>query len=562
MSSKNSFTLEAIRQRAALLSQSGQLDKAADLYRKLLLRFPKNPGVLTDLGTLNLQLGDPAAGIPLLDRSLEIKPDQPAALCNRGIGLRRLGRFEEALASFDRALALAPDLAAVWRNRGAVLHDLQRFDESLSSCNRSIELDPQDATAHMNRGNALQSLKSFAEALDCYEYALKLNPGLADVHHNRCVVLKEFGRCAEALASCNRAIALNPASAIYYNTLGMVFENLGRLKEAIAEYQHATDLAPDLAEARMNTGMLLLLSGNFAEGWKLNEWRWHIFMQKKFVWHFPQPLWLGEPSLAGKTLLIHAEQGFGDSIQFCRFLPLLEASGARIVFEVPAPLVSLLATLQSDSTIVKWGDPLPEFDLHCPIMSLPLACKTTLASIPASVPYLYADSSRQSFWRQLLGSKTHLRVGLVWSGSTEHPNDRIRSIPFALLAPLWQLPVEFHVLQKDIREDAVAGLAQVDRAHMHAEELHDFADTAALVAEMDMVISVDTSLAHLAGALGKPVWILLPFVPDYRWLLDRDDSPWYPTATLFRQPAIGDWPSVIAEVRNRLEVKIKQGIAS
>jgi hypothetical protein len=297
--------------------------------------------------------------------------------------------------------------------------------------------------------------------------------------------------------------------------------------------------------------MLKLLLGDYEEGWELYEWRWKDW-GRDFVRPFPQPLWLGDAPIAGKTLLIHPEQGLGDFIQCCRYIPMVEAMGAKVLVEVTAPLVPLISTLKGSFSVVRSGQPLPHFDFHCPIMSLPLAFRTTVETIPANVPYLFADPARKALWQQRLGPRTRMRVGLAWSGNPSHKNDLNRSMPFRALAPWLALAVDFHVLQKDIRPEDAAALAQFPNVQVHSAELGDFADTAALADEMDLVISVDTSVAHLAGALGRPLWVLLPFNPDYRWFLDRSDSPWYPSATLFRQPALGDWDSVVAAVEAQL----------
>jgi hypothetical protein len=267
---------------------------------------------------------------------------------------------------------------------------------------------------------------------------------------------------------------------------------------------------------------------------------------------FAQPLWLGRAPLQGRRILLHAEAGLGDTIQFCRYAPLVTALGAQVDLEVPAPLLALLSTLRAPCTLVRRGDPLPEFDVHCPLMSLPLALGTTVDTIPADVPYLYADPAKVEDWRRHLGAARAPRVGLAWSGSAIYRNDRKRSLPLGALAELMSLPIEFHALQKDIREDDRAAAREFGRLRLHEGRLNDFSDTAALLELMDLVVSVDTSVAHLAGAMGKPVWVLLPFLPDHRWFLDRADSPWYPTATLLRQSRPGDWPGVIAELACRL----------
>jgi hypothetical protein len=270
--------------------------------------------------------------------------------------------------------------------------------------------------------------------------------------------------------------------------------------------------------------------------------------------HFPQPLWLGDAPLENRILLIHAEQGFGDVLQFCRYVPIVEKFGAKIIMEAPKILTSTLSTLPGNFTIIEAGQPLPNFDLHCPMMSLPLAVQTTLETIPASIPYLFVSPSQRAIWTKKLGIKTKPRIGLSWSGQPDHKNDHHRSMPLDKLRPLLRTNLEFHALQTEYRESDEALLDELSEIQDHRHELKDFSDTAALISEMDWVISVDTSVAHLAGAMGKPLLLLLPYAPDFRWLLDRSDSPWYPTATLLRQPTLGDWESVLAEVIRQIHL--------
>jgi hypothetical protein len=298
-----------------------------------------------------------------------------------------------------------------------------------------------------------------------------------------------------------------------------------------------------------------LLRGEFAAGWALYEWRWKSQVLKQDAARRPsEPLWLGDAPVAGKTILVHPEQGFGDFIQFCRYVPQLEAMGARVILEVHAALMPVVATLATTATLVTKGrDALPPFDLHCPVLSLPHAFATTPETVPSTVPYLAADAEKIAAWESRLGEKIVPRIGLAWSGSPTHTNDHARSIPLALLEPLLALPIEFHSLQKEFRAADQAVLQGLAMLHTHAAQLADFSDTAALVATLDLVITVDTSVAHLAGAMGRPVWLLLPQIPDYRWMLERSDTPWYPTMRLFRQHKRGDWAGVIAEVAVALE---------
>lgn len=512
-----SFNPDAVFKQAVLLDSSGKFEEAAVLYKKLNTHFPNNSRVLTNLGTIEMKMGNLEECVKLLGKSLKVDPKQPNALSNRGIALHELNRFEEALASYNRAIALKSDYADAYNNRGNSLHNLNRLDEALASIDRSLELQPNRAEAHNNRGN----------------------------------ILRDLIRPDEALASLDRAIALKPDYAEAFCNRGNVLQDLNRLDEALASFDLAIALKPDYAEAYWNKSLLKILMGDYEEGWKLYEWRWNR-SENKTVKRLPQPLWLGNQSIANKSILIRQEQGLGDMIQFCRYASMVEALGAQVIIEVPSPLVSLTSTLKGNFTFIVKGKPLPDFDLQCPLMSLPLAFKTTVSTIHAEIPYLYTDAHKQEVWRKRLGSKTKLRVGLAWSGSTTHKKDRNRSIPLKLFEPMFKLPVEFHSLQKEIRKDDAVVLSNYKQIKLHQNKINDFSDTAALIQEMDLVISVDTAVAHLGGALGKIVWVLLPFIPDYRWMLNRTDSPWYPSATLIRQTKIGDWSSVILDVTNRL----------
>jgi hypothetical protein len=576
--------------------QSGRMEEAVALFSELHELYPEDAQILTGLGTIALQLGMLEEGVRFLEKSLEINPDQPSVFSNRGIGLASLGRLNEAVYCYDQAILLKPDYANAYNNRGIALRAMGRYDEALSSYDSAVNCKPdypeayynlgnilQDigrkeeaeasysqaimhapgyVQAYDNRGNVLKALGRLEEALADYDHAISLAPGYAQVYGNRGNVLKDLGRLDEALGSYDRAITIDPLNEEVHNNKGMVLQDMGLLKEALACYEHAAKIKPEYAPAYWSMALLKLLAGDYDEGWKLYEWRWKD-SQKDKVRVFSQPLWLGVEALKGKALLIYAEQGLGDSIQFCRYALMAASQGARVVLEVPAPLSGLMATLGTGINVVEKGGALPDFDYQCPIMSLPLAFKTTLSSVPATVPYLHADPSKRQQWQQRLGAKGRFRVGLVWSGRPEHKNDHNRSIPLKLLEPLLQLPMEFHALQKEIRSEDAHLLTSFDQVRWHGADLQDFTDTAALMDEMDVVISVDTSVAHLAGAMGKPVWILLPYAPDFRWLLQRGDRPWYPTARLFRQPAMNDWISVIEGVKTALcSVMQAQAISS
>ena len=565
--------------------QLGNFNECIKLLGQSLLFAPTQPYALSYRGVALQELKRYKEALINYDRAITLKPDYIDAYYNRGNTLKELKRFSEALTDYDTIISLDPTDVQAIRNRGNTLQELNRYEEAINSYLQAIDLMPNHPMTYYNRGNALQELNLYQEAIASYDQALALNPNYAEAHSNRGNVLYELKDYEHALASHDHAITLNPNYAKAYSNRGNTLQKLKRLDEALTNHDRAINLKPEYANAHINRGIILnefkrldealasydraislksdhadaywnkallkILTGDFEEGWKLYEWRWKHNDQEHFR-HFSQPLWLGEEPLHDKTLLIHSEQGLGDIIQFCRYVLMTKVEGAKVVLEAPKALISLLSSLKSNITLVEKGKALPPFDLQCPIMSLPLAFKTTLGTIPALTPYLFSSPDKQYIWHKKIGNKIKPRIGLAWSGSSGHKNDHNRSLLLKQLDLILQLPFEFHSLQKEVRSEDMETLSLFKRIHLHQDELIDFSDTAALINEMDLVISVDTSIAHLAGALGKTVWILLPFMPDYRWMLDRADSPWYPTATLYRQPKINDWESVVDEVKNNL----------
>jgi tetratricopeptide (TPR) repeat protein len=490
---------------------------------------------------------------------LDVDADYFDALHLIAVISTRQRRLDEALASYDRALAVQPDHAEVLCNRGTTLHELRRFDEALASYDRALAGQPNHAVVLCNRGVTLYELRRFDDALASYDRALALRPDYAGALYNRGIALYQLDRFDEALASYDRALAVRPNYAEALRNRGNTLHELQRFNEALASYNRALALRPDHAGAHVNKSVLQLLNGDFAAGWREYEWRWkrtrsdrNLRLLKR---DFAQPLWLGQTAIAGKTILLHSEQGFGDTIQFCRYAPLVAGCGARVLLEVPAPLKDLMASLAGVAEVVAAPAKLPDFDLHCPLLSLPLAFGTSLDTIPARTPYLFAAAAKTSAWRARLGAREKPRVGLVWAGEPGKRIDRMRSLEFDQLAPILRITgCEFYSLQKG--EHALAQLrnsALRQRVVDCADDLHDFSDTAALIDNLDLIIAVDTSVAHLAGALGKPFWLLNRYNTCWRWLIDRDDSPWYPTARLFRQNAPGDWSGVISRVVVELE---------
>jgi hypothetical protein len=385
-----------------------------------------------------------------------------------------------------------------------------------------------------------------------YEKAIGLRPDYPEAYNNRGGSLKGLGRLDEALLNYDGAIRVKPDYADAFHNRGIVLQELDRFDEALMSYGKAIGIRPDYAEAFRNKGLLQLLLGDFLNGWRAYEWRWRCKDRFRARRDFEQPLWLGEESLSGKTILLHSEQGLGDAIQFCRYIPLVAALGATVVFELPGSLVGLLRGVEGVDRFVVLGEVLPEVDFHCPLMSLPLAFGTTLGSIPLPARGIDADAGNTAFWSGRLGEKTRPRIGVVWSGNSQHANDHNRSVSLPKLLSHLPAGYEYVSLQREVRESDQSVLDSSFQIRHFGYELEDFTDTAALCGLMDLVISVDTSVAHLSATMARPTWILLPYLPDWRWLLGRQDSPWYPSARLFRQACAGDWGSVLSELGHEL----------
>jgi tetratricopeptide (TPR) repeat protein len=535
-----------------MAEQAGRAQHAVELLSKAVAVRPDVAEAHYNHGVALGGMQRHEEAIASYERAIALKPDYADAYFNRGVALAELGRPMQAVESYDRAIAFNPSYAEVHNNRGIALDHLKRYDDALASYDRAIALKPDYARAHNNRGVALDRLERRAEALASYDRAIALKPDYVEALTNRGITLGELDRPAEALMSYERAIALNPRYAEAFYNRGNALRDLNRHAEAIASYERALALRPDYAAAHWNLADCCLLLGDFARGWQEYEWRWKLERNESFKADFQRPLWLGVEPLEGRTILLHAELGLGDTLQFCRYAADVAALGARVVLEVQPALLPLLSGLEGVSLAVARGDRLPLFDYHCPLMSLPLAFKTDLTNVPSHIPYLHSDPGRVALWRQKLRNTGKPRVGVVWSGSMALKNDR-RSMALKELLPLLREWAEWVSLQKEVRDSDAALLASRPDLRDAGAELYDFADTAALVELMDIVVTVDTSVAHVAGAMGKPVWIMLPFNPhDWRWMLDREDSIWYPTARVFRQPANGDWASVVARVDEEL----------
>jgi tetratricopeptide (TPR) repeat protein len=579
--------IAALFNQAVALHQGGKLSDAEALYRAVLAAQPSHFDSLRMLGYCCYQRGEHADAIRLVDLALAVNSNAPQLHNLRGAALKELNRpqealasygdaialdpnyadahynrgnllkeqrcFDDAVAAYDRAIVLRPDHAETFNNCGTALRALKRFPEALESFDRAIALDPNNALAHYNRGNVLDAMKRFEEATASYDQAIAFRSDDARAWNNRGNALNALQRLEDALASYDRAIRFMPDYVDAFNNRANTLVNLMRFDEALASYDQAIAIRPDYAEGHWNRAVCRLLIGRCLEGWVDYEWRWKTDQLATERRDFKQPQWLGDTDIAGQTILLHAEQGFGDAIMAARYIRCVIEQGARVIVEAPAALQPLLTEIAGVTEVVIKGCPLPAFDLHCPLMSLPLAFRTTLSTIPAQTPYLSVPKIHAAKWLQRLPRSATPRVGISWAGNPSFKHDDWRSIGLHNMLPmLARTDVQFVSLQKFLRD----GDAEILRAHPHivhlGNEIETFADTAAIMSALDLVISSDTAIVHLAGALGRPVWILLAFVPDWRWLLDRNDSPWYPTARLFRQPRHGDWQNVVEAVAREL----------
>ncbi len=492
-----------------------------------------------------------------------VRVDPSHALAHAWLGniLSQLGDHEAAVTAYDRAIEFKPDFARVVSNRAQAQAQLGRLAEARMSHDQAISLDPSDAAIHFNRGAFLSEIGDTDGAVASYRAAIALKPDYADAFCNLGLVQQEAGQRDAAMESYTRAIAINPRLATAYNNRGNLFRSKRQFEEAARDFRQAIALAPDSADIHFNIGQMALLQGDLTAGWQEYEWRPLIKEALRFPARRPPlPTWFGEPLAPGRTIYLYPEQGLGDTVQFCRYVPLVAALGARVVLEVQPSLGGLLANLDGVSQLVLSGNPPPPADYQCSLMSLPGAFKTTMETIPCHVPYLRADPNKVARWQALLGPRTRPRIGLSWSGNPHQSNDHNRSMPLSRWIPYLRDEFEYVCLHNAIRDAdrqtlrAATGILSVE------SHLQDFTDTAALIEVLDLVISVDTSLAHLSGAMGKQTWVLLCFLPDWRWFLDRRDNPWYPTATLYRQPVAGDWDSVLAAVSMDLQKTYATGL--
>ena len=572
------------------LIDSGQTEEALELCRQMLSIQPDHVELLFVLANLQQTLGHSESAVSTYRRILELEPGLVEAAYNLGLLHQQLGADEQAERCYRQALVHAPRFAAAHNNLGALLLDRGNRQEAADCFEMVTRIEPNNVDGHFNAGRCLFELGRFDEAAAYFEIVARLRPDLAKGWHNLGLCYQKLDQHARALQYLKTALDLSPQNSNLYFDIGNVFldmgdtasviawyrtgvthcpENKGRLEnlamllqeqghfeDAIDYFRQIIRLDPDHILAHFNLSLLLLRLGRYEEGWREYEWRlekpdW----SKGYPWQHKKPRWQGE-EFKGKTLLVHCEQGYGDSLQFVRYLPLVKSRGGRVILEAPGPLLEVFRSIPGVDQLrclTAQSSPDDNFDLYTPLLSLPGIFNTVPESIPCEIPYLYANTGKASLWRNQAATG-YGRIGIVWAGSKVHVNDRRRSCSLEHFGPLTRIPgLQFYSLQTEVSDDQIASRGLSGRVVHWGDRFRDFSDTAAAISNLDLIITVDTAVAHLAGAMGKPVWLLLPFVADWRWSIDGANSPWYPSMRLFRQTTPDDWSNVFQEVEAALQ---------
>ncbi len=517
-------------------------------------------------GLAHLDLASWLEAVMAFDQALALAPDEINALYNKGLALQKLGDLNAALKAHQEVVFRQNDYAEGFYSLGIIHHDLKNHALALQNYARAIELKPDYIEAYTNQGIVLKELNDLDAAIASYEKAIELNPALAEPYNNLGNALQQKNQTEQALWCYEQALTLQPENRYALTNLGNLLTDLHRFEEALAAYDRALALAPEDTDAHWNKALLFLVQGNFLQGWPLYEWRWKLSNFDSLKRHYPEPLWDGQASLQNRTILIYYEQGLGDTIQFSRFVPALQALGARVVFEIPSALMGLLASLPGVDQWMQAGERPPPFDTHLPLLSLPWRLGVVRLDQLQPGPYLKVSSTHSSHFCQLLGQKNRLRVGLVWRGNSQHQYDHKRSCQLQDWLPFLPAGIDYFGLQKDPSDDEARMMHEHGSIRNWSESFSDFSHTAGLIEQLDLVVSVDTSVAHLSAALGQDTWLMIPQSADWRWLHDRTDSPWYASLRLFRpqkEPnvigtnanTVSPWLSVFRQIESALVLR-------
>ncbi|MBI2807063.1 MAG: glycosyltransferase family protein [Planctomycetes bacterium] len=549
---------------AVQLHHAGKLREAEDAYRQLLRPEPRSAQVWFALAQLCDTDHRPVEAVACFRQALEIDPQQAEGYFLLGNVLLQQGKNQEAEPMYRKCIELKPDHALALGNLGFIVNEQEHLDEAKSCFERALALRPDLAEVHHNLGNVLREQGKHDEALARYKTALQFRPEYAKAFINRGIALVALGRLDEAITDLKRGVELAPGLADAHTSLGAALSVQQRFDESLAHYATALKLKPDHAEAAWNQSLIWLLQGDYERGWPAYDWRWKCKRTTPLP-AYKQPRWDGAP-LGGRTILLYGEQGLGDVLHFVRYAPLVRERGGRVIVQCQNTLIPILSRTPGIDGLVAWGATPPAFDVWQPLMSLPTVFNTRLDTIPAQVPYIHPNPELVAHWRNQLAPVRGFRVGIAWQGSPRHAWDRHRSVALDAFEPLARIDgVNLISLQKGTGSESMRARAGrfsvLSLGELLDQASGPFMDTAAVLASLDLVVTVDTAIAHLAGAMGVPCWVALSYTPDWRWLLRRSDSLWYPTLRLFRQPRLGDWQSVFSEMADALKLEASKPTA-
>ncbi|HYV39898.1 MAG TPA: tetratricopeptide repeat protein [Gemmataceae bacterium] len=548
---------------AVHLQQAGQLPQAEQAYRQILQTHPNQAEVHNNLGGVLIDQGRLVEAFACYHAALQLSPSFAAAHNGLGFALERSNQLDQAIRCYEQALRLKPGFAQAWYNLGNVLGKQNKLVDAVGAYQQALRLMPENADALKNLGNALAAQHQWSDAERCHLEAVRLRPGDAAAQYNLGLVQERQGKHEQAITSYRQALQDDPHNVDVHLNLGNALVNVGQLAEAETEYRTVLQLSPNNADGHWNLAHLCLRLGRFEEGWSEYEWRSARpgFAKRAYA----QPIWNGS-DLGGQTLLVYCDQGLGDTMQFIRYIPLVKQRGGKVIVQCQASLLRLLASVSGIDQLVADTVLLPAFDVHISLQSLPLIFGTKIDTIPADVPYLFADKDLQEHWHSKLGPLEKFKIGIAWQGNPAFLDDQARSIPLTCFAPLAKIEgVQLVSLQKGPGMEQLHAAANqfdvLDLGHQFDEASGAFMDTAAVMKNLDLVICSDSAVAHLAGALGVPVWVALAKVPEWRWLLEREDIPWYPGMRLFRQRFAGDWADVFGRIAGEMKAQLLDGKA-
>ena len=542
---------DEIFQESIRFHQSGKLNEALKGFQYLIRKYPNSPDLLNSLGTLNLQLGKDINGCEYLEKSLKINSNQPMVSFNLGNSYMNQKKISKAINFFEITIKKAPNYLEAYKKKGEILTNLNNHNEALDCFKKAIKLAPEDKAILNAMGVNLLELGDANNALKCFKKCISIDKTIAIFYNNAGLAEYKINAFQESIDSFNSAIKLSPSIGYFFSNRGLSYQALNKIKFALNDFNKSISIDPSYKDAYWNKSLINLFQGNYREGWRLYEYRWQSFA-KKWARTYSKKLWLGDESLKNKIIFIYPEQGHGDFIHCYRYISLLKKmQPKKIILEVTKSFYRLVSSQDREINIIGPNNKIPKFDFYCPIMSLPHAFKTDILTIPNKCPYLFLNEIKTEKEKDN-SKKNKLKIGVCWAGNPSHKNNHNRSMSIPDMSKLFSLPFEFHSLQKEVSQESLSILKKFNIIDHH-NSLEDFSDTAKLIDKIDIIISVDTVIAHLAGALGKKTFLLLPDKSSFLWMDEREDSPWYPTIKIFRQKILGDWQSPIKKIIKELK---------